>query len=125
MSADETAVSISALQHYIFCPRQCALIHVEQLWSENFFTAEGRILHEKVDTGEREKRGSIITERSVHIFSDKLKLRGIADVVELHDNGRVVPVEYKRGKPKSDHADEIQLCAQALCLEEMLSVRID
>ncbi|WP_373700855.1 CRISPR-associated protein Cas4 [Neisseria dentiae] len=113
-------VSLSALQHYAFCPRQCALIHNEQVWAENYLTAQGRSLHERVDSGEPETRKGVRFERSVHVSAQQLGISGIIDMVE-HDlaSGRLKPVEYKRGKPKPEPFDEIQLCAQALCLEEM------
>ncbi|MDO5651352.1 MAG: CRISPR-associated protein Cas4 [Moraxella sp.] len=119
-------ISLSALQHYAFCPRQCALIHNEQVWAENFFTAQGRALHERVDSGEPETRKGVRFERSVHVSAKELGLTGILDMVE-HDlsTGSLKPVEYKRGKPKSEHWDEIQLCAQALCLEEMTGKTVD
>ena len=108
----------------LYCPRQCALIHSEQQWAENQFTAEGRILHERVDSGVQERRGGITTARSVALRSHQLGLAGVADVVEIHPGDRPYPVEYKRGKPKSHRADEVQLCAQAICLEEMLGVSV-
>lgn len=119
-------VSLSALQHYAFCPRQCALIHNEQVWTENYLTAQGQALHERVDSGEPETRKGIRFERSVHASAEKLGISGILDMVE-HDlqTGHLKPVEYKRGKPKSDPFDEIQLCAQALCLEEMTGQTIN
>ncbi|MDA8338376.1 MAG: CRISPR-associated protein Cas4 [Nitrospiraceae bacterium] len=119
---------LSALQHYAYCPRQCALIHIEQVWSENLFTAEGRIMHEKADTANRESRGKVRIESGVPIRSLRLGLIGKADVVEFYkmDDGTWLPfpVEYKRGKPKADDCDRVQLCAQAICLEEMLKVAI-
>lgn len=119
-------VSLSALQHYAFCPRQCALIHNEQVWTENYLTAQGQALHERVDSAEPETRKGIRFERSVHASAEKLGISGILDMVE-HDlqTGHLKPVEYKRGKPKSDPFDEIQLCAQALCLEEMTGQTIN
>ena len=113
-------VSLSALQHYAFCPRQCALIHNEQAWAENYLTAQGRSLHERVDSGEPETRKGVRFERSVHVSAQRLGISGIIDMVE-HDlaSGSLKPVEYKRGKPKPEPFDEIQLYAQALCLEEM------
>lgn len=119
-------VSLSALQHHAFCPRQCALIHNEQAWAENYLTAQGRVLHELVDGGEPETRKGVRYERSVHLSAERLGLTGIADMVE-HDlkTGRLKPVEYKRGKPKPTAIDEIQLCAQALCLEEMTGQTIE
>jgi CRISPR-associated exonuclease Cas4 len=134
---------LSALQHLVFCERQCALIHLEQVWVENRLTAEGRLLHERADEPGSGRRGDLRTARSLALRSLRLGLVGRADVVEFHrDAGeppggsgsirlpgvsghwRPFPVEYKRGKPKSHRADEVQLCAQALCLEEMLSVTI-
>lgn len=117
---DLPTVSLSALQHYAFCPRQCALIHNEQAWAENYLTAQGRSLHERVDSGEPETRKGVRFERSVHVSAQRLGISGIIDMVE-HDlaSGSLKPVEYKRGKPKPEPFDEIQLCAQALCLEEM------
>jgi len=121
-------IMISALQHYVFCPRQCALIHVEQTWEESGRTAEGRILHERVHEEGNEMRSGVRIERGVSLRSLRLGLIGKADVVEFHrrEDGtwRPFPVEYKRGKPKPDHCDKIQLCAQALCLEEMIQVEI-
>ncbi|HNY73881.1 MAG TPA: CRISPR-associated protein Cas4 [Syntrophales bacterium] len=121
-------IMISALQHYAFCPRQCALIHVEQTWEESGRTVEGRILHEKVHEEGSEMRAGVRVGRGVSLRSLRLGLIGKADVVEFHrrEDGtwRPFPVEYKRGKPKPDHCDKIQLCAQALCLEEMLHTDI-
>jgi CRISPR-associated exonuclease Cas4 len=128
MYSEDDLIQLSALQHVVFCERQCALIHTEQLWNENLFTAEGRIMHDKVDTTNRESRGNIRIEYGVPIRSLKLGLIGKADVVEFHrmDDGTWIPfpVEYKRGKPKMDDCDKVQLCAQAICLEEMLNVEI-
>ncbi len=121
-------IMLSALQHMVFCPRQCALIHIEQTWAESRLTAEGRIMHAHVHEEGRESRGDIRIEHGVSIRSLRLGLVGKADVVEFHretdGSWRPFPVEYKRGKPKPDHADMIQLCAQAMCLEEMLDVHI-
>lgn len=119
---------ISALQHFAFCPRQCALIHIEQIWTESGRTAEGRIMHERVHDESRASRGDIRTDYGVSLRSLRLGLIGKADVVEFHrqPNGSWLPfpVEYKRGKPKADDCDKVQLCAQAICLEEMLSTSI-
>ena len=120
---DELA-PISALQHMLFCPRQCALIHNERQWAENRFTAEGRILHERTDRGGRERRAGVTTERSVPLRSLRLGISGVADVVEMHEDGDLYPIEYKRGRPKAHRADEVQLCAQAMCLEEMLGTTV-
>ncbi|MFD0858617.1 CRISPR-associated protein Cas4 [Roseovarius aquimarinus] len=114
----DDSLPLSALQHWLFCPRQCALIHVERLWEENRLTAEGRVLHDRADEGIAESREGMRVLRSVHVVSGRLSLHGVADVVEMH--GSVpFPVEYKRGRPKAHRADEVQLCAQAICLEEM------
>ena len=125
---EDDLIMLSALQHLVFCRRQCALIHIEQIWSENLFTAEGKVMHDKVDTANRESRGKIRIEYGVPLRSLRLGLIGKADVVEFHrkDDGtwRPFPVEYKRGKPKVDDSDKVQLCAQAICLEEMLNVEI-
>lgn len=117
---EDALIPLSALQHHLFCPRQCALIHVEQLWSEDAATAEGRILHERVDAGWTETRSGLRIARGVAIRSLLLGVVGKADVVELHGHPpRPFPVEYKRGRPKAHRADQVQLCAQAICLEEM------
>jgi CRISPR-associated exonuclease Cas4 len=127
MYSEDELIQLSALQHIIFCERQCALIHIEQLWSENVLTAEGKIMHEKVDTANKESRGKIRIEYGVPMRSLRLGLSGKADVVEFHKTGDKwipFPVEYKRGKPKMDDCDKVQLCAQAMCLEEMMDVEI-
>lgn len=123
---DTYFLPISALQHYAYCPRQFALIHVEQAWEENYFTADGRRLHERVDGGQAEQRKNVRYERSVLLRSDKYLLTGKMDLLEVHLEGPLlyVPVEYKRGKPKIENWDRIQLCAQALCIEEMRNTRI-
>lgn len=121
--SDSDLLPLSALQHFIYCPRQCALIHLEQQWTENRFTAEGRAQHDRVDRPEHETRDGVRYEYAVLLRSLKLGLIGKADVVEFHE-GRVYPVEHKRGRPKPTHCDWVQLCAQALCLEEMLGVEI-
>lgn len=112
------SIPLSALQHWLFCPRQCALIHVERLWAENRFTAEGRVLHERADEGRPESRDGIRVLRAVQVASEAHALHGVADVVEMR-GAAPYPVEYKRGRPKAHRADEVQLCAQAICLEEM------
>lgn len=126
---EDELIPISALNQYLYCPRRCALIHIEQIWTENLFTAEGRLMHDKVDTANRESRGDVRIEYGVPIRSLRLGLIGKADVVEFHrmDDGNWVPfpVEYKRGKPKMDDCDKVQLCAQAICLEEMLNLKIN
>lgn len=179
MFAEEELIPISALQHWLYCPRQCALIHLEQAWAENKFTAEGRVMHENAHEGADETRAGMRITRGMPVVSQKLGLTGQCDVVEFRTasggdkkfeisdlrareasgdlefeitdlkssewevaNGsagshfksqisdlkctaQAVPVEYKRGKPKAHRADELQLCAQGMCLEEMLGVTID
>jgi CRISPR-associated exonuclease Cas4 len=126
--SEDDLIPLSALQHYLYCPRQCALIHVERQWAENLFTAEGRILHERNEKPGRDFRGNVRIVTAMPIRSLALGVAGIADVVELHRVGstwKPYPVEYKRGAPKAHRADEVQLCAQALCLEEMFGTAID
>lgn len=120
-------LAISALQHYAYCPRQFAFIHVEQVWAENRFTAEGQLLHQRVDSSESEQRGEIRYERSVSITSHNYKLKGKMDLLEVHQTNpeSYFPVEYKRGKPKIEEWDKLQLCAQALCIEEMRGVSVE
>ncbi len=126
---------ISALQHLIFCKRQCALIHIEGLWAENRFTVEGHILHRRAhgeDQGPRgggrgKSRPGVRIVRALALHSEQLGLVGKADIVEFRDQGHgsgptPFPIEYKRGRPKKHDADRVQLCAQALCLEEMLGL---
>jgi len=121
-------IPLSALQHYLFCPRQCALIHVEQIWEESRLTAEGRIQHERVDQGGAETRRDVKRVFGLPIRCLRLGLVGKADVVEFHRHadGRWMPypVEHKRGRRKQEDWDRVQLCAQALCLEEMLDVPV-
>lgn len=130
MFDEDSFIQLSALQHYVFCPRQCGLIHVEDVWKENVYTVRGNILHEKVDTDTYETRGAVKTVRGLKIHSFRLGISGRADVVEFlgsrEDSARleVLPVEFKSGKPKHDISDEVQLCAQALCLEEMLNTGV-
>ena len=121
---EDQLLPLSALQHWLYCPRQCGLIHLEQVWAENKFTAEGQVLHHKAHEGPDESKAGVRITRSLPVRSFNLGISGQCDIVELHADGRVVPVEYKRGKPKSHRADELQLCAQAMCLEEMLGVKI-
>lgn len=115
---------ISALQHMAFCPRQCALIHLEQVWEENLYTLRGQRVHEKVDVPEHELIEGVRVERAMPLWSHRLGLTGIADVVEFLADGTPYPVEYKSGSKKAREADDIQLCAQALCLEEMLGCTV-
>ncbi len=127
MYTEDELVPLSALQHWVFCPRQCGLIHLEGQWGENRFTAQGRLLHEKAHQAGAERQGQVRIERGLALRSLSLGLTGKADVVEFHpfEGGwRPFPVEYKRGRPKSHDADRVQVCAQAMCLEEMLEVEI-
>lgn len=130
---EEEYLQLSGLQHFSFCRRQWALIHIEQQWAENIRTTDGRLLHEKAHDGSlREKRGDLIITRDMSIHSPALGVSGKCDVVEFHrgETGirlpgqeglwQAYPVEYKRGEPKSMDADKLQLCAQAMCLEQML-----
>ncbi len=120
---DAEVVPLSALQHYAYCPRQCALIHVEQVWDENVYTLRGRRAHERVDAPKGMTRDGLRTELALPLFSDALGLTGRADAVEFEPDGTPFPVEHKVGERKKSalarRADEVQLCAQALCLEEM------
>jgi CRISPR-associated exonuclease Cas4 len=163
MYSEDQIIPISALQHWLYCPRQCALIHLEQAWAENKFTAEGRVMHENAHEGADETKAGVRITRGMPVVSLVLGLTGQCDVVEFRAAGgrdlkfeisdlrgrasesasewsegnfksqisnfkstaQAVPVEYKRGKPKVHRADEVQLCAQALCLEEMLGIRIE
>lgn len=113
-------IPLSALQHAVYCLRQAALIHVERMWAENRFTAEGRVLHVAADMpGKRKVRG-VRRVAALPLASKRLGIAGIADLVEFHGKAQIpFPIEIKRGKPKRHRADEVQLCAQALCLEEM------
>lgn len=126
-------LSLSGIQHFSFCKRQWALIHVEQLWDENYLTAAGRIEHQRVDDySESELRGDVLSIRGMRVFSRRLGITGICDVVEFHRSSRgisiqgreglweVFPIEYKHGTAKTIDADRLQLCAEAMCLEEMM-----
>jgi len=127
MFSEDDLLPISALQHLLFCERQCALIHLEGVWAENRLTAEGRLMHGKVHDADDESRGDVRILRGLRLRSLRLGLVGQADVVELHRQGDAwipFPVEYKRGRPKPDVCDEVQLCAQAVCLEEMLDISV-
>ena len=132
MYSEDDFVLISGLQHLAFCPRQCALIHLEGIWAENYLTADGKVLHEKTHDAGTEYVGSTRTVRGLKLRSLELGIAGVADVVEFNkDPGGIglpnisgkwkpFPVEYKRGSPKVEECDRVQLCAQAVCLEEML-----
>ena len=137
MFTEDDLLPLSGLQHLLYCERQCALIHIEQAWTENLFTAEGRVMHERVDAGGRESRGNVRLAFGLALRSLRLGLSGKADVVEFHrehapaEEGhagsplwRPFPVEHKRGRPKKANWDKVQLCAQAMCLEEMLGLEV-
>jgi CRISPR-associated exonuclease Cas4 len=140
MFTEDDLLPLSGLQHLLFCERQWALIHIEQQWEENRLTQEGRVLHERVHESSTEARPDAIVARGLRVHSLRLGLAGEADVVEFQRTptqrqGAIqlenragwwipFPVEYKRGRPKSDAWDEVQLCAQALCLEEMFGVPV-
>lgn len=122
MAAETDPIPLSAVQHAVYCLRQAALIHLERLWAENRFTAEGDVLHAVADKGGSRKVRGVRRVLSLPLASKRLNLTGIADLVEFQPGAAhevPFPVEYKRGKPKLHRADEVQLCAQALCLEEM------
>jgi CRISPR-associated exonuclease Cas4 len=141
MYSEDDLLPLSGLQHLVFCERQWGLIHIEQQWEENRLTAEGRILHERVHETGTEARADVVAARGLHLRSFRLGLSGQADAVEFHraesaeagavglaerdGRWRPFPVEYKRGRPKADGCDEVQLCAQAICLEEMLGAAIE
>jgi CRISPR-associated exonuclease Cas4 len=128
MYSEDDLLPLSALQHLLFCERQCALIHIEQIWSENIFTAQGRVMHDRVHSETSESRKDARVEFGMAVRSLRLGLIGKADVIEFHrqqdGSWRPFPVEYKRGKNKVQNCDKVQLCAQALCLEETLGVVI-
>lgn len=117
--SEDEIVMISAIEHYSYCPRQCALIHVEQVFDENLFTLRGRQAHERVDTSGYEQEGGVRVERALPLWCDRLGLIGKADDVEFHSDGTIYPVEHKQRKRRDSIHDALQLCAQAACLEEM------
>jgi CRISPR-associated exonuclease Cas4 len=112
-------IMLSALQHWSYCPRQCALIHVEQAFDENVFTMRGNAAHERVDDPGFETFEGVRAERALPVWSERLGLIGKCDVVEFHPDGHIFPVEYKHGKKREKIHDDLQLGAQAMCLEEM------
>lgn len=134
--SEEDYLLLSGIQHFAFCRRQWALIHIENQWAENERTVDGIIMHEKAHSGDAESRGDAVIMRALRVFSATLGVSGECDVVEFHRDADGIslnghdglwqpyPVEYKRGKPKEHNADEMQLCAQAMCLEEMLCCTI-
>lgn len=137
MYAEDDYLMLSGIQHFAFCRRQWAMIHIEQQWAENYRTTAGELMHKKAhDESAFEKRGNVLTVRGLRISSHELGVSGQCDVVEFQQaengvtlygydgNWNPVPVEYKHGKPKENNADELQLCAQAICLEEMFQTVI-
>jgi CRISPR-associated exonuclease Cas4 len=129
MYAESELIPISALQHFVVCPRQCALIHLESVWIENERTAEGRVEHERVDRSGAETRGPVRRAYGVPLRSLRLGIAGKADVVEFYASPgpgpeQPFPIEHKHGRPKIGDEDRVQLCAQALCLEEMLDFSV-
>lgn len=133
MYSEDEYLLLSGIQHFVFCRRQWALIHIEQQWADNYRTADGEVMHRNVHDPEfRERRGDIITTRAMAVSSASLGISGECDVVEfvkdekgisisgLEGRFRIIPVEYKRGEPKTNESDNMQLAAQAMCLEEML-----
>ena len=134
--SEEDYLQLSGIQHFAFCRRQWALIHIENQWVENERTVDGIIMHEKAHSGDVESRGDAVIMRALRVFSATLGVSGECDVVEFNRNADGIslnghdglwqpyPVEYKRGKPKEHNADEMQLCAQAMCVEEMLCCTI-
>jgi CRISPR-associated exonuclease Cas4 len=127
MDDEEDLIPLSALQHYLYCSRQFALIHIERLWAESRHTAEGRLMHDRADTPGVQVRHGIRTATSMPLAAPALGIAGVADVVEFRstDAGEIpCPIEYKRGRPKVHRADEVQLCAQALCPEAMFGCTI-
>ena len=137
MSGGDELIAISGFQHFAFCQRQWALIHVERQWKESFLTAQGRVMHERAHEAEAELRGDTLTVRGLEVRSMKLGIYGVCDVVEFKRDERgvslagrkgrwrPVPVEYKHGSSKADDCDRLQVCAQAICLEEMLCCTIE
>ncbi len=135
---DEQLLSISGIQHFVFCRRQWALIHIEQQWEENLLTVSGSIMHKNAhDNSSSEKRNDVIISRGMTVVSREIGLTGVCDVVEFHKsedgaivNGydglyKIIPVEYKHGEPKDTDADILQVAAQAFCLEDMFCTKID
>ena len=119
--AETVPVALSALQHWIYCPRQCGLIHLEQAFADNIHTARGQAVHHLVDTPGYEIKSGVRVERALPVWCDRLNLIGKADLVEFRPDGSVYPVEFKHGAKRQKLHDDIQLAAQAICLEEMLN----
>ncbi len=125
MYSDDELVMISAIEHYSYCPRQCALIHVEQVYDENVFTLRGSRAHERADIVSWEMDGTTRIERALPLWCDRLGLIGRADTVEFREDGTIFPVEYKHGPRRQHVHDDLQLCAQAVCLEEIFNTTVD
>lgn len=138
MYSEDDCLNISGIQHFVFCRRQWALIHIEKQWAENLLTINGELMHKNAhNNSSSEKRGNIIISRGLPVISRELGISGVCDVVEFHksDDGallkgydglyKILPVEYKHGEPKDDNSDILQTAAQALCLEEMFCTKID
>lgn len=120
MTGELDPVPLAALQHWAYCPRQCGLIHLEQAFADNLHTARGQAVHHLVDTPGYEMKAGVKVERALPLWSDRLGLIGKADLVEFHPDGTVFPVEFKHGAKRQKLHDDLQLAAQALCLEDML-----
>ena len=120
MEDNQDPIPLSALQHWVYCPRQCGLIHLEQQFEDNVHTARGQAVHHLVDTPGYEMKRGVRVERALPLWSDRFGLIGKADLVEFHPDGRIYPVEFKHGRKRGRVHDDIQLAAQAMCLEEML-----
>lgn len=118
--AETDPIPLSALQHWAYCPRQCGLIHLEQAFAENIHTARGQAVHHQVDTPGYEIKSGVRVERALPLWSDRLTLIGKADLVEFHPDGTIFPVEFKHGAKRQKLHDDLQLAAQAMCLEDML-----
>lgn len=118
--AETDPIPLSALQHWAYCPRQCGLIHLEQAFADNIHTARGQAVHHLVDTPGYEIKSGVRVERALPLWSDRLNLIGKADLVEFHPDGSVYPVEFKHGAKRQKLHDDLQLAAQAMCLEDML-----
>lgn len=124
MWSEDDLVMISAIEHYSYCARQCALIHVEQVYDENVFTLRGSMAHERADSATSEMVGTTRVERALPIWSERLGIYGRADTVEFRADGTLYPVEYKHGPRRQYRHDDLQLCAQAACLEEMFGIKV-
>lgn len=117
---EDEIVLVSAIEHFSYCPRQCALIYVERVFDENIFTLRGRHAHERVDESVGRQDEGVAVETGLRLWSNRLGLQGKGDLVEFRADGSIYPIEYKYGRRRGKLHDDLQLCAQALCLEEML-----